>query len=286
MVTFLLKRLDQKNIMIRLFQKRWLGISFLLLLPLVIGSAYPHDAVDWGIDKLVLEVAPEGHFSTTATLRANRTLQRVKIRISPHGLGTSATPAHIRRLRRGESAEIEITGTVPSDLAPGETAAGSLRAYVRVFGIFWLPLRRALPVEIISLPDGLPPDPGPDNDLTVEGIDSDGDGIRDDVERAIAFKDLPAPQTNALRQAADSIQRALLVGNDNDEESVPTVLEAHDAASNCLLARFEDPVSELVELENRVTNTEARIAAYEAFRAMSYGRVFGAGSGDPAAACE
>ena len=56
--------------------------------------------------------------------------------------------------------------------------------------------------------EGIPPDPGPANDLTIAGIDSDSDGVRDDVERWIAYS-----QPSSARRRAALIQFATGFGN-------------------------------------------------------------------------
>ena len=54
--------------------------------------------------------------------------------------------------------------------------------------------------------DNLPPDPGPEADKTVEGIDANENGIRDDVELAV-FKEYP----NSAKTRAVLLQYALVL---------------------------------------------------------------------------
>jgi len=48
-------------------------------------------------------------------------------------------------------------------------------------------LARPLPITLLVTVVPLPPDPGEAGKVTLEGIDSDGDGVRDDVQRYIAL---------------------------------------------------------------------------------------------------
>ena len=57
-------------------------------------------------------------------------------------------------------------------------------------------------VPMILDPSQVPPDPGPDNDKTVSGIDSNNNGIRDDVERWIAHA---YPTSAKMRAAASQV---------------------------------------------------------------------------------
>ena len=63
-------------------------------------------------------------------------------------------------------------------------------------------------------PPGFPPDPGETGKQTIQGIDSDHDGVRDDVQRWIyAFVPKEPKKQMALRQMARYFQQYAL---DND----------------------------------------------------------------------
>lgn len=82
--------------------------------------------------------------------------------------------------------------------------------------------------------DNLPPDPGPEADKTIEGIDANNNGIRDDVELAI-FREYPnSPKIRAaLLQYALALQmeasRANTTGN-----VVTSVAEMNSRADYCV----------------------------------------------------
>jgi len=68
--------------------------------------------------------------------------------------------------------------------------------------------------------DGLPPDPGEAGKATLEGIDSDGDGVRDDVQRWIVLEnDNDLNLQNALKQNAKTMS-LLLINSDDKEKSL------------------------------------------------------------------
>lgn len=52
--------------------------------------------------------------------------------------------------------------------------------------VAWVPISVGDIFFIIQAGTGLPPDPGEIGKFTIQGVDSDGDGIRDDVERNIS----------------------------------------------------------------------------------------------------
>jgi len=69
-------------------------------------------------------------------------------------------------------------------------------------------------IELISskdIPDdfadihNLPADPGPENDLTLLGVDSNENGIRDDMERVIAYSFRDYPELVAIHNTAEKM---------------------------------------------------------------------------------
>lgn len=122
----------------------------------------------------------------------------------------------------------------------------------------------------------LPPDPGEQGMLTIEGIDSDDDGVRDDTQRYIAqeYKDSVRKHA-AMRQLAIASQNQLTT--DNIES------KTLDAASN-LMRAGECLTSDAVgldaataeqaalKLESIVLNTRQRLQAYAEFEAQMWGK--------------
>ena len=126
-----------------------------------------------------------------------------------------------------------------------------------------------------DLGDSLPPDPGNDGKATLEGIDSDGDGIRDDIQRYITLTYPDSRKTRAaLRQAAVALQRIIL--QDPDEETALSNTELEARASECI--RYIRP-GDGREIDNMLLaeflNTVERSKAYLEYDAQLRGHVFG-----------
>jgi alpha-tubulin suppressor-like RCC1 family protein len=111
----------------------------------------------------------------------------------------------------------------------------------------------------------LPPDPGPAGELTVTGVDSNGNGIRDDVERYIALAHPEAGTAQAsLTQLAAAMQRAATV---SDDATALTVANERDDAVDCVVDTFGRSRASLV-LEAILPvqlNTAARVRTESAF---------------------
>jgi len=123
--------------------------------------------------------------------------------------------------------------------------------------------------------DSLPPDPGEAGKATLEGIDSDGDGIRDDIQRYIALTYPNSQKTRAaLQQAAIALQKTILESPDVESALNNTELEAR--ASECI--RYIRP-GDGRKIDNMLLaeflNTLDRSKAYLEYDSKLSGHVFG-----------
>jgi hypothetical protein len=116
-----------------------------------------------------------------------------------------------------------------------------------------------------SFPPGFPPDPGDAGKETIEGIDSDHDGVRDDVQRWIyAYLPNDRKKQMALRQVARYFQDSLR--DDYDRLEVRNKNQVLlERALDCRFSLFTDELHGYVEteyLKAKVLNTFARTSRY------------------------
>jgi len=121
----------------------------------------------------------------------------------------------------------------------------------------------------------LPPDPGEAGKATLGGIDSDQDGIRDDIQRYIALTYPESQKTRAaLRQATIALQKIILESPDVESALRNTELEAR--ASECI--RYIHP-NEGRKIDNTLMaeflNTFERSRGYLTYNSKLGGHVFG-----------
>lgn len=134
--------------------------------------------------------------------------------------------------------------------------------------------------------DGLPPDPGEEGLLTIEGIDSDNDGVRDDVQIAIAKK-YPS-NTNAklaLTQFAKSLQHAFIAQINTDTQQRNNAFLEIIAATDCITFSTPSPWEDIIFIQMIMENTEDRSQTYSDVNAAASGQFFGGGV-DPDSACQ
>jgi len=123
---------------------------------------------------------------------------------------------------------------------------------------------------------GLPPDPGEAGKATLAGVDSDGDGLRDDVQRYIALTYQDSEKVKAsLTQQAKMMQDALLESG-NKEKSIRNA-EKSSNSSACLSYVFgslEAKRAARDKLNLIILNTDERNYAYIAYNEQLGGEVF------------
>lgn len=107
-----------------------------------------------------------------------------------------------------------------------------------------------------------------DRSNSLEGVDANLDGIRDDVESFINFNYAGIDQRNAARQFASTLQEALLV-NEEDLDAAKAVSIKITRAVNCIYSRFDgtgkEPFDAVRDIESVTTNTKERLLQYLAF---------------------
>ena len=134
----------------------------------------------------------------------------------------------------------------------------------------------------------LPPDPGPAGMLTIEGIDVDKDGIRDDVQRFIAENWGESPRAvRVLTMIAANKLMQVRVGGDLGREETQKLAPKIMSAVRCyVLATPELEDKHAMELVSiRVTNTEERVRRAHAFNYQLAHQVYKLGSETPAELC-
>jgi hypothetical protein len=140
------------------------------------------------------------------------------------------------------------------------------------------------PVVTPPTPDdsGLPPDPGEAGKATLEGIDSNNNKVRDDMEIAI-YKRYPNDELkrDALMRDAFVLQKAMLAGGailngSGSQDEVFRISPLVILSSGCDLKRFGyDGYKENGFIESILVNTDDRGRAYDMYNATLSGSTVG-----------
>ncbi|MBM5571606.1 MULTISPECIES: carbohydrate-binding protein [Deefgea] len=128
----------------------------------------------------------------------------------------------------------------------------------------------------------LPPDPGAAGKKTLAGIDSDQDGVRDDIQRFLAKEvgQNPVLYKRALQMARDA-QQSLFVADTNDREKARAVANRWDIAKQCFNEingyKKENYIKDITfkkQFVAFIANTPERMGSYMRYDEMLGGMVF------------
>ncbi len=234
-------------------------------------------SIEWTPDSVVEELQPGNSRLVSLTVTANQDLPKANLRLVPwFAPFIHISRSSFRDLAQDQAATLNVLLSVPPDAEPAvHDSALQMRDGV---GPGAKNLAKPLHITLIILEPGpgggLPPDPGEEGRATLEGIDSDGDGIRDDIQRFIALTHPDSEKLRAgLTQFTRVVQEALLVRD--DKALSLNAASALGRASECL-RYILGPSSPDVqnELHAQFLNTVARSRAYLTYDAQLFGGIF------------
>jgi hypothetical protein len=187
----------------------------------------------WNPPRLDLSVRPNETVQLPVTFTAQEKLDDRMTIFATTSLTESVnvTPTTFGSLRKGQTATVTIAVKLSILAQPG-TTTGFIQLYEQEGKKRPEPISKALPISITTLCPCLPSDPGEAGKATIEGIDSDGDGVRDDVQRFIAVTYPNSEKArSALRQDAVYTQKALLT---QTREQTRALIPEMTRAQECL----------------------------------------------------
>lgn len=173
-------------------------------------------------------------------------------------------PSSIGDVVKGDVLDITVAINISPD-DPVGTFDGVIQLRQLIAGKPEKTIAKPLPVVVTITEagnNGLPPDPGEAGKQTLLGIDSDNDGVRDDIQRYIYFAYPNEEKTRlALTEVAKQYQILLMQVNDPDAVfNNATKMARH---GECLdFIKGEDAADILAALRAEVLNTIDRSAAY------------------------
>lgn len=124
----------------------------------------------------------------------------------------------------------------------------------------------------------LPPEPDRiENNKTLEGIDSDGDGVRDDVQRLI-FKTYTSTVKRALSLAYAKETRKKYISPPSTTQEARKMVEQIHKVADCIYSKkgmsFDDRSALIDLLVASHADTSARMKAYLSFDRLLHGESF------------
>lgn len=119
------------------------------------------------------------------------------------------------------------------------------------------------------------------HDDTLLGPDTDGNGIRDDIDAYIATLPYTEIQKKAVQQDAQALTATLIIDT-NDSVALKTVGEKIIRAVNCVFDKFDLQIADQVtnDMEKMTINTKNRFMQYEKYNSARSGSVTQLPDGD------
>lgn len=270
-----------------------IGAAVVLLFSVSIYAQKSRTTIQWN-PQTISEALTFGETKILPiTFTTEKNISKVAVRVSPEiAAYVTASPAHLKQIRKGTTTTITLTLSIPQNAQPipisgtialekvtqqgqendsdgddkDDDSDSSKRGKKKTVGV-------PLPVTIEIAVEKLPPDPGEAGKATVEGTDSDQDGVRDDVQRYIV---LTVPESarhrEALKNVARVTQRELLA--QSKEEAIQAAI-AGVRSIECLSYLGVRKQRRWKEVEALMLNTEARLLAMDVHNDRITGQVFG-----------
>jgi hypothetical protein len=251
----------------RFFPKITIGIIAVAIIAvaaiLLTPSPSPAQPVITWAPESVSEMVVAGETKTVSvSFTAAQNLGAVDVLVVPELASYVTTnPTSFANITAGQVVNLDITIAVPAGAMP-KVVDGTIQ--IRNPGRPPRNFARPLPVAVtISVRDaGLPPDPGEAGTATLEGIDSDNDGVRDDIQRYIA---LSYPESERIRAALTQYARTMQASLLDAHSEEMTVRHSHNLqrAIECLYYIRPDNANGVSgKLQAQILNTNERSRAW------------------------
>jgi len=233
---------------------------------------------NWSPKKLKVEQMQGRRSVTKMKVKVSKDVDGAIIRVVPELKNwVTVSPYFFNNLKKGETISLTVIISLPLYL-PLETVEGVIQLREAVPGKPGKTFAKPLPVTITVIEgndEGLPPHPGEAGKLTLTGIDSDNDGVRDDVQIAISHRYQDDVNARfASREFAKAIQNSLIAYELNDSNMIYDSFEQTLTAVDRLdsLSEFMDEDTTLIEM--LMQNTPERVDAYLNVSEYKVGQVY------------
>ena len=250
----------------RRFRLFWINAA-LITTAIVVGGVWltaqqTGPTIRWSSVSVLEFLQPGEKRQITITFISSQDMASASASVTPSLASVvSVSPQSLGRIRAGRENRITLEFTAPSQSQIKFEGTLHIRSGQPPGNTFAQPLA----VTIIIHNEPVPRDPGEAGKATIEGIDSDGDGVRDDAQRWIVENTLARPDVrSALTQYARADQKFITHSNES-QNTIVDITQMRNQAHDCLNYIMGSPSNALAlysELEPILLNTRERSVAY------------------------
>lgn len=230
------------------------------------NTAVARPVIGWEPSKIEIEQMQGTQSIHTMIVKSTKDLQDIIARVVPElQTWVSVSPASIGVIQHDNDLELTVTINVPPDAIVGEYN-GVIQLKQATVGKNQRVIAKPLPIALVITEqednEVLPPDPGEAGKQTLLGIDSDSDGVRDDIQRYIYFAYPDNEKVRvALTQIAIEYQGLLSQASDPDAAfNHATRMARHGECVDYI--QGETASDTLAALKAEILNTKERSLAY------------------------
>ncbi|MCP4023080.1 MAG: hypothetical protein GY729_14660 [Desulfobacteraceae bacterium] len=260
------------------FSTRMITISILAIILFISSPAMAKSGdAKWDPKRLEIEQGQGTQSTQIVSLKSKKGLKNMVLQVSPELQPfISISPEEIDNGQKNQIIEIQIMIDVPEDASIGEyKGAIKLKKKKKEKEEKKHPKTKPLKINLtITENDGLPPDPGEAGKETLLGIDSDNDGVRDDIQRYIHYTYPDEEQVrNALSKRAVIYQEIL--SRSNEPETAEKLAGEVYCSTECLFNIKKMASMDIsAAFKAEFLNTEERTFAWIDFNKLLAGKVF------------
>jgi hypothetical protein len=226
-----------------------------------VGVAWPFASppkITWSSAQVYAGITSTTTVTKTVSFTSDQAMQNVRLEAVPEiARFVNIQPGTFASVAKGQLQTVRLTFSAP---AGAQFGAYEGTIHLRD-GSATTPQTLKTSVTFAVVP--LPPDPGEAGKVTLAGIDSDGDGVRDDVERWIALTYPNSARARAALGQYARVQQMFLLQSDDKQSSI-TNAQNRDRGAFCIYYIFgtDNGIAARRRLQAQYLNTDARSRAF------------------------
>lgn len=242
------------------------GVLLLILMPIISGCPSKKESqITWDQEYLNITLAQGEEESHVTSFSSLLNIDNATVSVSDGVTSiVSATQPWMGDIKKGVETNLALNFIVPGYTTPS-IYEGEVYIVMGNGDAMDPPLKiRTVITEYTA--DGLPPDPGEAGKETLLGIDSDHDGVRDDVQRYIAIKYSDNKNVqNSLLQKARNYQILLAESHDKSFALKNAKIMSRDIECIWAVIGYEGAADASKDIKSAILNTYERSRAYIRF---------------------